>query len=148
MRGQLDWISSPRAYQETTGRVQSWTERLWKGQTVPPADPAVRGLQGCVHPVALDSRCIGNGAFPGSPIKEAETSEMLPVADPHCLAAQAQLSWAVSSAQNWLQEQTGLDGTRQGAASSIYYFRDQNHFLVLNSGTLLPYTHLCDWKSV
>ena len=115
---------------------------------MPPADPAVRGLQGCVHPVALDSRCIGNGAFPGSPIKEAETSEMLPVADPHCLAAQAQLSWAVSSAQNWLQEQTGLDGTRQDAASSIYYFRDQNHFLVLNSGTLLPYTHLCDWKSV
>lgn len=58
------------------------------------ADPAARGLQRCVHAVTLDSRCTGSGAFPASPIKEAEISEMLLVGDPHCLAAQAQLSWA------------------------------------------------------
>ena len=39
---------------------------------------------------------------------------MLLVGGPHCLDAQVQLSWAVSSAQNWLQEQTGLGGTSQG----------------------------------
>ena len=85
-----------------------------KGTDRATADPAERGLQGCVHPVILYGRCTGNCAFPGSPIKEAEISKMLLVGDPHCLDAQVQLSWAVSNAQNWLQEQTGLGGTSQG----------------------------------
>lgn len=44
---------------------------------MPSGDSAVRGLQDCVHPGILDTRCIGSSAFPGSPVNGARISKML-----------------------------------------------------------------------